>query len=136
VPANTLPIPIDSAHLGDVAESPTPASTVRVSVPASACVIPAPSVRLRACVESDWPTSAPSDTLVVQLGATNYYVDGAGATTDDLDNDFQRAWYFTGVGYIAAMRGEFDRARDKPLDSARGRPLDRARGEPLDCARG
>ena len=69
VPANTLPMPTDSAHLGDAAESPTPASTVRVSVPASAWVIPAPNVRLRACVVSDWPTSTPSETLVLQRGA-------------------------------------------------------------------
>src|SRR6266496_18562 len=72
VPANTLPMPTDSAHLGDAAESPTLPSSVRVSGPTSAWVRPAPRERLRACVESDWPTSTPSETLVVQRGDRSY----------------------------------------------------------------
>src|SRR2546427_6436347 len=68
VPANTLPMPTDSAHFGDAAVSPTLPSRVKVSVGVSRCVIPQPSVRLKACVESDWPTSTPSEALVVHRG--------------------------------------------------------------------
>lgn len=47
--------------------------------------------------------------------------------TDELDNDFQRAWYFIGVGYLSALRGRFDMARG---NFERGVELARSVGDP------
>jgi ATP/maltotriose-dependent transcriptional regulator MalT len=43
--------------------------------------------------------------------AAEELLERAKTLTNELDNDFQRAWYFIGVGYIAALRGKFDAAR-------------------------
>src|SRR6185437_15825467 len=68
IPENAVPTPSASVHLGDAAERPTLPSSARTSEPTSTWLVPALSTRLRACVESDWPTSVPSARSARQRG--------------------------------------------------------------------
>src|SRR5207249_3176877 len=68
IPVNPVPTPSASVHLGDAAERPTLPSSASASEPTSVWLAPALSTRLRACVESDDPTSVPSERSAVQRG--------------------------------------------------------------------
>src|SRR5713226_8980984 len=66
IPVNAVPTHTASVHLGDAADRPTLPSSTRAREPVSTWLAPALRTRLRACVESDRPTSASSETSAAQ----------------------------------------------------------------------
>src|SRR2546426_1097246 len=66
IPVNAVPTPTARVHLGDAADRPTLPSSARAREPVSTWLAPALRTRLRVCVESDCPTSAPSERSAAQ----------------------------------------------------------------------
>src|SRR5712692_4557061 len=71
MPGEAVPVPSDSAHLGEPDVRPALPSTVTVRRLPRVCEVPKPTSRLSACVESTCPTSPENDTLAVHPSATS-----------------------------------------------------------------